>query len=376
MTQAQLEIQLLAMATAVACSLCGVFLVLRRMSLLSDAISHTVLIGIVIAFFLTGDMTSPWLLVGATTAGVFTVLLVESLQKTGVVREDAAIGLVFPALFSIAVLLISIYSKNVHLDMDAVLVGKIALTPLPSRRLEFGGYDFGPKSLALMIAIIIVNIGFIILFFKELKVSTFDPAFSKAIGFNPYWIHLGLVLSVSTTAVASFDAVGSILVVALMAAPAATAYLLTDKLSIMLVWSCIIGMLCAVLGYWLAHFLDASIAGSMATVAGILFGLTFFFAPDRGLFSVWQRAKIRDRKFKLALLLVHLTHHEGTIRELEECNIESLHLHLRWNEYETRSVAFEAVESFCASQENKVLRLTPKGRIIALESLQIGTNLS
>lgn len=376
MTQAQIEIQLLAMTTAVACSLCGVFLVLRRMTLMSDAISHTVLLGIVIAYFMTGDLASPWLIVGATTSGVLTVLMVESLQKTGVVREDAAIGLVFPALFSIAVLLISIFSRNVHLDMDSVLVGKIALAPLPSRRMEIWGYDFGPKSLMLMVAIIIMNLGFIFVFFKELKVSTFDPAFSKAIGFNPYWIHLGLILSVSTTAVASFDAVGSILVVALMAGPAATAYLLTDKLSNMLAWSCIIGMASAVMGYWLAHFLDASISGSMSTITGIIFGFTFLFAPERGLLSVWNRNKVRNRKFKLALLLVHLTQHEGTIREEEECHIESLHLHLRWDEYEARSVAFEAVETYCATQENKVLKLTPKGRIIALESLQLGTNLN
>ncbi len=376
MTQAQLEIQLLAMATSIACSLCGVFLVLRRMTLLSDAISHTVLIGIVLAFFLTGDLSSPWLLVGATLAGVLTVIMVETLQRTGVVREDAAIGLVFPALFSIAVLLISVYSRNVHLDMDAVLVGKIAFTPLPSRRLELWGYDFGPKSLALMIAIIFINLGFILLFFKELKVSTFDPAFSKAMGFTPYYIHLGLVLCVSTTAVASFDAVGSILVVALMSAPAATAYLLTDKLSKMLVWSCATGIASAVGGYWLAHFLDASISGSMATVAGFLFTIAFIFAPKRGLFSQWQLAKMRNRKFKLVLLLVHLTQHEDTMREGEECNIENLHLHLRWDDYISRSIAFQAIDEGCAIDSNKVLKLTPRGRALALESLQLGTNLT
>lgn len=124
MTQAQWEIILLASLTAMACSLPGVFLVLRRMTLLSDAISHTVLLGIVAAFFLTGSLTSPWLIIGAASMGVFTVVLVEGIQKSTLVREDAAIGLVFPALFSLAVLLISLFGKNVHLDLDSVLLGE------------------------------------------------------------------------------------------------------------------------------------------------------------------------------------------------------------------------------------------------------------
>ncbi len=137
MSIAQVEILAIAVCTAVACSLVGTFLVLRRLAMLSDAISHAILPGIVIAFFITGDLASPWLVLGAAATGVLTVALVEALTRTRRLKEDAAMGLVFPALFSIGVVLISRYAGNVHLDVDAVLLGELAFAPFD--RFELGG---------------------------------------------------------------------------------------------------------------------------------------------------------------------------------------------------------------------------------------------
>ena len=153
--------------------------------------------------------TSPLLIAGAALVGVLTVVLVETLQRTGLVKEDAAIGLVFPLLFSIGVILISRYADDVHLDIDAVLLGELAFAPFD--RVEAFGWDWGPKGLWVMGTILVANLLLVWLFFKELKLATFDPALAAALGLAPAAIHYGLMTSVSITAVGAFDAVGSIL---------------------------------------------------------------------------------------------------------------------------------------------------------------------
>ena len=209
---AQLEIQLIAAIVAVACAIPGVFLVLRKMALISDAISHSILPGIVVGFLITHDLNSPWLILLATITGIITVVLVEAIQKTGLVKEDTAIGLVFPALFSIGVILIAKNANDVHLDVDAVLLGELAFAPFD--RLLVGGVDIGPKSLWVMGSILLLTIGLLVAFFKELKVSTFDAGLSSALGFSPVIMHYGLMSISSITVVGAFDAVGAVLVVA------------------------------------------------------------------------------------------------------------------------------------------------------------------
>ena len=215
---ASVEIQLIAVVVAAACALPGVFLVLRRMAMMADAISHTVLLGIVLAFFVVADLQSPWLMLGAAAVGVLTVSLVELLNRTRLVKQDAAIGLVFPALFSLAVILISRFARGVHLDVDAVLLGELAFAPFD--RIEILGLDL-PHALVTMGVILVLNAGLIALFYKELKLSTFDAGLAATLGFAPGLLHYGLMALVSVTAVGAFDAVGAMLVVALMVTPAA-----------------------------------------------------------------------------------------------------------------------------------------------------------
>ena len=163
----ELEILAIAVVTAVAAALPGTYLVLRRTAMVSDAISHAILPGIVVAFFLTRDLNSPLLLLAAALTGVLTVVLIEALIRTRLVPEDASIGIVFPALFSIGVILISRGASDVHLDTDAVLLGELAFAPF--HRLTVGGADLGPAALWSMGAILVVNAVLILLAWKELK---------------------------------------------------------------------------------------------------------------------------------------------------------------------------------------------------------------
>ena len=363
----QIEIQYIAIITAVACALPGVFLVLRRMTLMSDAISHAILPGLVLAFFLTESLSSPLLILAAAGTGVLTVLLVELLQRTKLVKEDAAIGLTFPALFSIGVILISRFAENVHLDTDAVLLGELAYAPL--NRLTAFGYDLGPVALYVMGTILVLNLVFILLFYKELKLVTFDASLAAALGFAPMLIHYGLMTLVSVTIVGAFDAVGSILVVALIAGPPATAYLTTDKLSRMLILSAIIGSVNAVSGYWLAFLFDVSIAGAIATMTLLIFGFVFLVAPNRGLIAIARRHARQKWEFAQTMLVIHLFNHEGLPEAEAESAVADLHEHLSWDPDFTTQVVRYALNNRCVSQDETQLTLTEQGRAIAQQAL-------
>jgi manganese/zinc/iron transport system permease protein len=360
------EIQLIACVTAVACSLVGVFLVLRRMAMMSDAISHTVLLGIVVAFLATRDLASPWLFAAAAATGVLTVALVELLRGTRLVKQDAAIGLVFPALFSLGVILISRQAGNVHLDTDAVLLGELAFAPFD--RMTVLGLDL-PRGLVKMTLILAANAALIGVFYKELKLSTFDPLLAGSLGFAPAAVHYGLMAAVSVTAVGAFDAVGSILVVALMIGPAATAFLLTRRLSRMLAWSAALGVASALGGYWLSYLLDASIAGCIATVTGVLFGAAHLFAPGTGMVAVWRRRARQRRDFAEAMLAVHLLNHEGTPEAALENRFENLGEHLRWSGSFATEVVSLAVRRGTVAREGAMLSLTERGRELARRTM-------
>lgn len=359
---AGMEIQVVAAIVAAACALPGVFLVLRRMAMMSDAISHSVLLGIVLGFFAARQTSHPLVIAAAALSGVATVWLVEAVLNTQRVREDAAIGLVFPALFSIGVLLISRLARNVHLDTDAVLLGELAFAPL--NRLTLFGVDL-PRSVWVMGGILLINLAAILIFYKELKLATFDPALAAALGFSPALIHYGLMTLVSVTAVGAFDHVGSILVVALMIAPPATAYLLTDQLGVMLMLSAGLGAGSAVGGYWLARLLDANIAGAMATATGIAFLLALVFAPQRGLIARRVEHVRRQQRFAVEMLLVHLSRHEGTAGEADENRLDHLVKALRWEAADAEGVVRRAVEQGLVERQNGLLRLTTKGRRVA-----------
>ncbi len=295
------EITLIAVIVAIACALPGVFLVLRGTTMVSDAITHTVLLGIVLAFFITQDLNSPLLMIGATLVGLATVWAIEALQNTRLVSSDAAIGIIFPLFFSIAIVLITRYAGDIHLDADAVVMGELAFAPF--RRLVLFGIDVGPRALWTMSVILLGNGLFIYLFFKELKVTTFDAAFAASIGISPVIVHYALMTSVSLTAVGAYDSVGSILVVGFMVGPALAAYLLTHSLKKMIGLTVIFAMVNSIAGVILAFSFDTTIAGMIAVVTGLTTLVVFVFSPRKGLVkaSVVRRREQKRVNQKLGL---------------------------------------------------------------------------
>lgn len=357
---ASAEIQLIAVIVSVSCALPGVFLVMRKMSMMSDSITHTILLGIVIAFFVTHDLRSPILIVGAALMGVITVWLTEILVKSRLVSEDSAIGIVFPLLFSIAIILITRYAGTVHLDTDSVLLGELAFAPF--ERMIVRGVDIGAKAIYTSGVLLLINLILLIVFYKECKIATFDPMLAAVLGFSPTLIHYGLMSVVSLTAVGAFEAVGSVLVVAFMIGPPVTAYLLTDNLSLMLLFSAGFAALSGVLGYQLATFLDVSIAGSMALTTGLLFAIVFVFAPHRGLISALLRKRKQRREFAGYTLLTHIWHHEGKPEEREENAVATIGEHLRWDEKKLRRTLTPLEANGKVAVVDGVIKITSKGR--------------
>jgi manganese/zinc/iron transport system permease protein len=359
----QAELMLVLVVVAAACALPGTFLVLRRMALVSDAIGHVLLFGIVVAYLITRDADSPWLLAGAAITGLLTVALVELLQRTRLIKEDAAIGLVFPALFAAGALLASLYLRDTHLDVDRVLMGY----PEYAReaRWQIGGVPVKP--LWVMAGVLVLNALLLGIFFKELKLTTFDPELAAALGFRPGLMHYGLMAIVSLTAVASFDVVGPVLVVGFFVLPAAAALLVTDRLVILIALAAGIGSVGAAGGTHLAIRINTNIAGTVAAVLGCLFAAAFLFAPQRGLAAEMIRRWRQTRTFHETMLTIHLLHHEGTPAEADESRIDGLHRHLHWLALQTAAVVRRAERHGLVLRDRDWLKLTEAGRRRARE---------
>lgn len=369
MPMASLDIYIIMVGALVgtASSLLGTFLVLRKSSMLSDAISHSILLGIVLTYLLTKQTTGPLFIVGAALAGILTVYLTELLTQTKRVKNDAAIGLVFPALFSLAVILINLYARDVHIDIDAVLFGEIGFIWLDTQTLA--GFDV-PVSLISMGIIALVNLGFVSIFYKELKLSTFDAALATALGFSPSLLFYALLSLTSITAVAAFDAVGAILLVAFIIIPPSAAYLLTDKLWRMIAYSIAISLGSSISGYYLAVAWDVSIAGMMAVMTGLALILAFLFSPAYGLIAQeYLRRSQRFANYQRALL-VHLYNHENTNQDAEENVANALREHLGWNETRIRDTLMRSLDDNLVIRTGDSLSLSPKGRAIAQEIME------
>lgn len=354
-----LIIILVASAVAAACALVGTFLVLRKMALLGDAISHAVLPGIAIAFLLTGERAALPMVIGAGALGVVTVLLVELATRTRRLREDASIGVVFPALFAIGVILISRFASQVDLDLDCVLYGEIAYAPLDV--IFLGGRSIGAKALWVNGSVLLANTAFVLLFYKELKLSTFDPALAAALGFAPMLVHYLLMTMVSITVVGAFESVGAILVVAMLIVPPATAYLWTERLSVMLALAVSLGIFSAIFGYGVAYMLDASIAGAMAMVSGLFFLVSFLLAPSHGLLARLLRNRRLGHAMAEQLLMLHLSEDTSGVAT------SLLATRFSWRQDHLQRVVSRLDERGWVERTNGALRLTPRG-VAALES--------
>lgn len=357
-----LQIILTGALVGIAASLLGTFLVLRKNAMLADAISHSIVFGIVTVWLLTHVASGPVQLLGAALTGVLTVFLTELLASTRRVKDDAAIGLVFPALFSIGVLLLNIYARDVHVDTHTVLLGEIGFVWLDTMALA--GHEV-PVALVWMSVVTLINAAFVIGFYKELKLTTFDPMLASALGFAPGLLFYALLMLTSVTAVAAFDAVGAVLFIAFVIVPPAAAYLLTDRLAWMLILGMIIAIASSVLGYVLAVRLDVSIGGMMALMTGVFLAAAFLFGPRYGLVAqAWRR---RQEAFanEIRALVVHLYHHEHSAEQGEENITAALQRHLAWNNRRAKGVLAHSQHRGLVLCQGRSLLLTEQGRALA-----------
>ena len=257
------------------CSIVGCYLVLRKMSMMSDAISHSILPGIVISFIITKSKSTISMLIGAIIMGITATFLIEFLKKKIKIKTDASIGIVFTFLFSIGIILVSYFTNQIDLDQDCVLYGEISYVALDLWITE-SGINLGPKSIYLLTFILLFNLMFIKLSYKELFITTFDPEFSESIGIKTKNWHYILMIIVSITIVSSFESVGTILVISFIVIPAATSYIIVNKLEKMLIMSSIFSISSSILGYYFAVLINGSISGSISTISGIIFFIFFF----------------------------------------------------------------------------------------------------
>ncbi|MBA2663026.1 MAG: metal ABC transporter permease [Bradymonadaceae bacterium] len=254
---------------AVACAVLGVFLYLRRMSLVADALAHVALPGIVAAFLISGSLSAPVMLFGAALTGLLATVGIETLSRRPNIRPDAAIGIVFTAMFAAGVILLSTRVQDAHIDTHCLLFGDV-----------LGVSDRSIWLLAFVTPLVLVLVA---VFYRWLSASSFDPGFAKSLGIPVAAVHYGLMTAVSLTTVASFEAVGAILVIALIIVPAATAHRLSDRLHLMLAFAVAHGVVSATVGMYVAIWIDSSAAGAIVVTGGLIYAAVFLFGPRHGL---------------------------------------------------------------------------------------------
>jgi len=286
---------LIGVLASIACALPGNFLLMRRQALIGDAISHVVLPGIVVAFLVSGTIAAVPMLLGAGAAAVIAVGLIEMVKRLGRIEAGAAMGVVFTTLFAGGVLMLErTDTSGVHLDVEHALMGSLesliwleadgwasladplALAGLPP--------ELGRIAIACVIVIVLTW-----LFWRPLVLSTFDEGFARTIGLPVGALGFGLVVAAAFAAVAAFDAVGSIIVIAMFICPPAAARLMTDRFGVQVAWSLVFATLSAIAGYvlagygplWFGLYDAVSAAGMIATVSGVILGLACLFAPHR-----------------------------------------------------------------------------------------------
>jgi manganese/zinc/iron transport system permease protein len=281
---------------SIALGLVGCFLVVRGTSLLGDALAHSVLPGIVVGFLIGGSLHSPWILIGATAFGMLAAFLVETVEKQSRVKEDASLGIIFTSLFALGVVMINVFAGHADLDANCVLYGNLEYF------IAFDGAT--PSGIWPMLYILLGIIAALLLFYRQLLVSTFDPGLAISLGIPATLVHYVVMAALSLTVVASFEAVGAILAVALLIMPGATARLWTDRMPRMLLIAAAHGIASTVIGYWLSHeaIINTSASGAIAVAGFGLFIGSWLFVPRRGLLT----QKLVRRRLKQTIAIENL----------------------------------------------------------------------
>ncbi len=366
---------LAAVLAAVCCGLLGNFLLLRKQSMMGDAISHSVLPGLVIAFLIASTRSPFVMLVGATIAGVVTVVLVEFVKRFGKVEPGAAMGVVFSILFALGVLLIEKAAvRHVDLDAECVLHGQLETLVWYNAPASISGLwsveTLGaiPRQIITLLIILTLAIGFVSLLFKELRLASFDPALATTLGFNSTLLHYLLMIFVAAATVASFEAVGSILVIAMLICPGATARLLTDRLRTQIVLSVLIALFTAVGGYFSATIIPGwfgrdtvNAAGSITVFAGLVLSMTIILSPSHGILSrMIRRIRLSSRVALDDLLATMYRAHEQAQVELSVSDISGAILRSK-----PQPLLNRAVKRALIQRQRGMYSLTEKGQRVA-----------
>lgn len=346
------EVLLVLIMTALACSILGPFLVLRNLSMTADALSHSVLLGIVVAFVFVKELESIWLTIGATIFGLLTVFFVEILSKKKLAKEKDALGIIFPLFFSLAVIIITKYYRNVHLDADMVIMGNPLFAPFIRA--------FGlPRSFVNMFVVFLLNLIFILVFYRPLKVSTFDEDYAKLQGIKTTPLFYGLMFLTSLTCVSAFDSVGGILVIAFFIAPSASAYLITKKLSTTIILSMIFGIIISVIGFYFGFSFNVSLTGMCAVAGLVLCSLIVVVNPNGLVKKIFDKYK-NKKKLSEDLILIHIYRHD---KDQIELGIDNIHKHLNWSKQKTlnRLTNLKRQEFVEINKNLKIYQLSKKG---------------
>ena len=345
-----IEVFMTLVITAVTCSLLGSFLLLRNLSMVCDALSHSVLLGIVLAFIIVKDLNSIYLIIGAGLFGVLTVWVVEKLSQKGLVKNDDALGIIFPLFFSIAVIIISKFFRNVHLDVDIVLMGEVLLVPF-KRMFNL------PRDFVVMLGLFIINSVFVIVFYRALKILSFDKdyAFMQSIKINALFYSLMTLTSV--TSVAAFNTAGAILVISLFIAPSASAFLIAKSLKQTILLSMLFSVINVSIGFILAISFNMSVAG-MCSFVGMITCLMVIVFGRNGII-VKSRNNINIKKqLNYDLILIHLYRHKNN---LIETGINSIDSHLNWDKQKTNENIDYLINENLVEKNDDMYILTKNG---------------
>lgn len=327
-----LDSYLVLLLTSIACSTLGVFLVLRNMSMLADAISHSVLLGIVIAFFITRDLRSVYLIIGAGIFGLISVFCIESLAKSQRIVKSDAVGVVFPLFFAIAVILISRYARNVQLNTETILVGEVTFASLDKVNI------FGlvvARNVVKAVIMGLLNIIFVYVYYKGLKIASFDESYAILLGYNTTALFYIFMSLTSFTAVVSFEAIGSVLALSFFITAPASAYLIAKSLWKMIAYSILFSFINCTLGFLIAIYFDVSMSGTCAFIGMLIFVIMLIVTAVK---------KILHRKdliinIKENMFIMHIGNHLREGNNFIENNISNISKHLNWNNKEVQKIS-------------------------------------
>ncbi len=338
-----MNILLTILCSALACCIIGNFLVLRNMSMTADALSHSVLLGIVIAYFFTRNLSSYWLLISATLIGVLTVVLVEFLANKAKFKKHDALGFVFPLFFSISIIIIARFFRNAPLSIDTVLMGN----PIVA---VFNTYLGIPKIVWVLFPILLLNLIFIIIYYKQLKVSSFDNEFAILKGIKTKFIFYILMTLCSVTIIASFEAVGAILVIAFIVIPPASAYLISKNLLMMIFLSLFFTLITTILGYNLSFIYNISISGTVAFLSFLILLIIILINPKGIIYRLIERRATKKRLYD-NILMVHLANH---LNNPNERSFDQIDKHLKWSKQQIRLRINKLIEEGYVIKNEKI----------------------